>query len=498
VDTLVKITVTVQSTYEVDQIRASLAGRETALAFASDAWCQRFCSPGYSGTISLSGLSPGVYPLTVRAFDVRGNEDLVETSVTYDQPPTLTLRAPLDQSVATTSIAVDARCDDDRPGCQVEVLVTGQLLRTAQGTLQQDIDMAEWVGQRVNVILRARDSAAQLTDVVRTIYVEAGTRLTRLFDLPGEILDASGGRLLYVEHDESGDSLSIYDASSGQTERIDMPPGRRVMPGVAFLTPSGAIFITQATGDVLTSRVYLWRGGTFTDLAYPDGSTSLSVAGDYAIWSEATSLYRLDTRGSTPELLATDAGNNSNSIAADGTTAYWTASGSDIVLIEGGVRRVITNDPSQWHTYPVTDGRVTVYRKHDPYGSSSQQYQIDMFDSASTVRLSSRRSEQPVPGQDYQVRGGWVAFTDVGNLGQLHVWTRSPAGALLRHTDLGSTSRIDTLAENGEVMLLNGVKRYFSRGAGLVEVSSDGGHTYWRDGRWFLAIGRSFFEFNDR
>lgn len=497
VGTTVDIIVTVQSTYEVQQIRASLAGRETVLAFAPDAWCQRQCSPGYGGTISLAGLSPGVYPLSVRALDVRGNEDLLEVTVTYDQPPTLTVRAPLDQSVATTSIAVEARCGDDLPGCQVEALVNDRLLRTAQTILQEDLDLAEWAGRRVTLTLRARDSAAQFAEVARTIYVEAGTGLTRLLDLPGEILDVSGSRLLYAEHDEAGDSLTIHDASSGRVERVDMPPGRTVTPGAAFLTPSGAIFVTKAVdGNVLSSRLYLWRSGTFTDLAYPNSAMSLRVDGDYAIWSEASSLYRLDTRGSTPERLATDAGNIDNSIAADGTVAYWT-SGYDVVLITGGVPSVITNDPSQWHTYPVTDGRVAVYRKHDPC-CSNQQYQIDMFDGNSTVQLSYRRSAQPVPGTDYQVRAGWVAFTDIGNLGQLHVWTRSPAGVLLRHTDLGTTSRIDTLADNGEIMLLNGAKRYLSRGAGLVEISSVGGRSYWREGRWFLAIGRSFFEVDDR
>jgi len=117
-----------------------------------------------------------------------------------------------------------------------------------------------------------------------------------------------------------------------------------------------------------------------------------------------------------------------------------------------------------------------------------------MFDSGSTVQLSSRRSAEPLQGRDYQVRGGWVAFTDVGRVGRLHVWTRSPAGVLLRHTDLGTTSSIDTLADNGEVTLFNGGKRYLSRGAGLVEISSDSGRSYWRNGRWFLAIGRTFFE----
>jgi hypothetical protein len=107
------------------------------------------------------------------------------------------------------------------------------------------------------------------------------------------------------------------------------------------------------------------------------------------------------------------------------------------------------------------------------------------------LQLSAPRAAEPLPSRDYQVAGGWVAYTDTGNLGQLHVFTRSPAGDLTRHTDLGSSSSIDRVAGNGELMIINFGRRYFSRGTGLLEISSDAGHSHFLAGSWYVVIGRA-------
>jgi hypothetical protein len=73
----------------------------------------------------------------------------------------------------------------------------------------------------------------------------------------------------------------------------------------------------------------------------------------------------------------------------------------------------------------------------------------------------------------------------------LHVFTRSPLGDTVRHTDFGTTSHLDYLAGNGELMLANSQQRYFSRGTGLLAISSAAGRGYWLDGVWYVAIGRA-------
>lgn len=492
VSDFVPVVVTVVSTYEVSSVTAMLAGGETTLNFAADAWCDSgSCGPGFTGTPSLAGRPPGSYTLTIRAADVRGNSAQLSVEILHDNPPVLTVAAPLEKSVALPTVPVDASCTDDLPGCVVELLVNDRLQLSAPSALSGPFDLSAWLGTAVKFELTARDSADQVTSQALTVFVESATRLAVVAELPGPILDADDRRLLFIEHADTGDVLAIYDRVSGLTETISMPDGRTVRTGSAYLTPSGAIFVTQATaGDLSTSRVYLWRAGTFTDLAYPNSAASLAVSGDQAIWNESTNLYLLNTTAGVPALVASNVGNIANSVADDGTVVFWNTD-YQIVRHQAGQQTVLTNDATQWHVYPLTDGDRVLYRRQDPC-CVNQQYAIVLIEGADSIPLTSERDMEPSPGLDYQISNGWAAYTDTGNLGQLHVVTRSPLGLVTRHTDLGTSSRLDQLAGNGEVMLVNGQQRFFSRGSGLLAVSSAAGHSYWLNGVWYVAIGRAF------
>jgi hypothetical protein len=403
----------------------------------------------------------------------------------------------VDLSVAMPTVPLDARCSDDLPGCIVELLVNDKLQQSAPSELSEPLDLSAWMGTSVRLTLRARDSAGQLIMQDRVVFVEDSARLTAVTELPGLILDADDRRLLFVEHGDAGDRLAIHDRISGLTENVVMPDGRTVRAEAAYLTPTGAIFVTQASGDsVLSSRVYLWHSGGLTDLARPNSAISLAVSGDYAIWNESTNLYRVNTTTGASALVTSDAGNWQNSVAADGTVAFWSRS-YQIVLDRLGQQTVLTNDPSQWHVYPRTDGDKVLYRRQDPC-CANQQYTIVLVEGADLIPLSAKRGSEPWPGRDYQIDSGWAAYTDTGNLGQLHVFTRSPQGVITRHTDLGTSSRLDHLAGNGEMMIFNGERRYFSRGTGLIAVSSAAGRGYWLNGSWYVAIGRVFLSVDTR
>ena len=493
----VSVVVSVDSTYEVSSVTASLAGNQVSLTYSAEAYqCTMGMScPGFVGTLSLAGQPTGSFTLKIRATDARGNVDEVSASVIHDNPPLLTVTEPVDLSVALPTVPFDASCADDLPECVVELLVNDGLQRSAPLTLSGQLDLSAWEGEVVDVTLRARDSARQETSLNRTVFVEDSARLTVVTELPGLVLDADDGRLLFVEHADAGDKLAIYDRVSGLTENVVMPDGRKVREDSAYLTPSGAIFVTQASSDsVLTSRVYLWHSGSLTDLAYPISAASLSVSGGYAVWNEGTNLYRLNTATGASALVTSDAGNWQNSVAADGTVVFWNTS-YQIVRDRLGQQTALTNDPSQWHVYPRTDGDKVLYRRQDPC-CANQLFDIVLVEGLDLIPLSAKRGAEPWPGRDYQIDSGWAAYTDTGNLGQLHVFTRSPQGVITRHTDLGTSSRLDHLAGNGEVMIFNGERRYFSRGPALIAVSSTAGHGYWLNGAWYVAIGRVFLSVN--
>ncbi len=488
----VRIVVTITSTFEVSSVIATLAGQTVPLVFAPDAWCSRFgCGPGFAGTVSLAGRPTGRYALSVEATDVRGNVDRLSVEVIYDSSPVLAVISPLDQSVALPTVELDARCTDDVAPCVVELRVNDQLQRSAASVLREQLDLSAWMGRPVRLDLTAVDSAGQRTRQALTVYVESPDRLTVVTELPGPIVDADGRRLLFVEPGSGGDRLSIHDRSTGLTEAIPVPSGRTLLPGSAFLTPSGAIFVTQATGgSALSGRLYLWASGVLTDLGFPDSLGSLAVAGEYAIWNQGRNLHRLNTTSGGSTLVSDDSGNTDNAVAADGTVVFWNRS-YQIVQDKSGQQSVLISDPEHWHVWPRTDGKAVLYHRRTPC-CTTHPYAIVLYQAGTSTVLAAPRQQLVVADLDYQIRDGWVAFTDLGNLGQLHVFTRSPAGAVLRHTDFGSSSRIDRLGGNGEVMVLNGERRLFSRGDGTIGISSSSGRSYWLDNRWYVSIGRAF------
>jgi hypothetical protein len=338
---------------------------------------------------------------------------------------------------------------------------------------------------------RARDDSGQVVGEDRKVFVENSARLTVVDEVRGEIVDLDARRILVVDAAESGDQLGIYDRTSRITEAIPLPDSLEVNRAAAYLTPSGAIFVGAPLGGTsLDATVYSWQGGSLIGLGHSDSTTSLQVSGRHAIWNDGTNLYRHDTVTGISSLVSTVAGNWKNSVAGDGTIAFWTA-GYQIVRDIAGQQTQLTSGTNQLHTWPVTDGQNVVYRLSDPY--PSKQNGIVLITSGGSVVLAEKREWDPAPesGDDYQANGGWVAYTDLGVQLQRHVFTRSPLGSVTRHTDFAANSDIEELAENGELMLINDGSRYFSRGTGTLAVSSSAGRSYWLSGAWYLAIGRA-------
>jgi PKD repeat protein len=484
------VAVSVRSTYEISSVVATLAGRQTPLAYTFEAFqcAPGWKCPGYAAALSLASQPTGSYPLNVRATDVRGNVGEASSTVVHDNPPRLTVAQPLDLSVALPTLPLDARCSDDLPGCTVELRINGSPVQSAPGALTGPIDLSSLLGTTVELLLRARDSSGQLASAERTIFAEDSTRLRAVAEVPGAILDADATRLLFVVPGPGGDVLAIHDRGTGLTETIPLPAQRDVFEEAAFLTPSGAMVVsTQSGGSSLTARLHLWRYGILSDLGRPDGLDSLVVSGAHAIWNDGKDLYRLNAVSGASTRVSSEAGNWSNSVANDGTVAFWTTA-HQIVRDKSGHQTALTSDASRWHVWPVTDGNNVVYRRTD---TARREHAIVLIAGTTSIVLAAERDVEPLSGNDYQINAGWAAYTDLGAQEQLHVFTRSPQGTVTRHTDLAASSRIDGLDPNGEVMLVSRRQRYFSRGTGLVPISSSSGESYWLDGAWYVAIGRA-------
>lgn len=483
-----KVVVFISSTLEIKSVKASVEGREAELAFSNTGW---------SGNVSLSGLPRGQKTLTVIATDAFGNTSQAQRIFVYDQAPTLSITAPLAETVARPGIFVDATCADDDPaGCaSLTVSVNGETLATGKDAVRGSFSLSSHDGQSPALTFTARDSIGQTTTLTRPIFVESSTNLSEVVSVGGRILDTQSDRILFRENE----SLKIRYRASGLDTLVTSDPARFIEYG--FLAPKGAIFMSDS--GPLDATVYDWRDGNLVNLGLLNSSDSLKVKGKYAIWNlspplPSTSLILRDLDSGVNTQVSTSAGNINDDLSASGDVVYWSSDSStnyNVYRYRGGANTKLTNDSSLWNSYPLTDGINVAYRKHTPC-CGGQTYAIVLYTSAGEVTLSAPRSQEPNPGSDYQLNGGWVTFTRLGN-GPLQVWTRSPAAEEAQITFYGTSSFIKALSPFGGVIFNHDGRSYLKEAnAPTIDVGSNLGHYFWQDGQWLVTIGRSLFRVN--
>jgi PKD repeat protein len=447
----------------------------------------------------------GDYTITLTVTDNLGTTGSTsrQVAVTNDSSPTIAVVEPLDLSVGLPMVPLDASCTDDRPGCIVEVVVNGQVQMSAPTAIKGNFDLSPWVGY-VEMLFRARDSAGQVNMEYRRVYSEDAARLTKVAEVSGEILDADGRRLLFVASgngEGTGYGLAIYDIASGTTEPIPLPDGKLmgtdigVINDQAFLTPTGAMILTGVMQEDYPSSftAHIWKAGKLTQVLFP--ARHLEVSGAYAAFVSGVTLYRANTATDTIEPV----GEGFGSVSADGTAVYSSKGAYQIIRDRLGEQVAITEDSSHWHYGPLTDGDRILYTRASPY-VQDQQRALMLFEDGVAIALTPESPEAQSRGSDYQIADGWVAYLDYGSLSTLQTYTRSPLGVITRHTDLDSDTNLERLAGNGEVMLFvfDQRKRCFSRGQGLLPVSSPAGKSYWLNETWYVSIGRAFMAVDTR
>jgi hypothetical protein len=319
----------------------------------------------------------------------------------------------------------------------------------------------------------------------------------------GNIWDFQPDRLLYLD---ASNSLRIRDKATG-LEATVMDDSSKV-PQYGYLTPTGAVFMEQS-GSVLTSNIYDWTSGGLVDLGTPNSARSLKVSGNYAIWNRslrpgnyATPLMLRDLTSGTNTVVHHDSGNTMNDVTAGGEVVYWTSDGFsgsgdttydyNIFRYRDGVTTRLTNDTDVANVYPLADGSRVVYRSGQLLGSD---WEIRMHSDLGVQTLAKGRTEEPSPGRDYAVSGEWVAYTNLGPSGNLQIWMLSPSGEARVVTAPETSSRISTLAPNGELAFVNNSRLYLQLSdLPAFDIGSSSCRSLWRDGQWFVIDGGTLSE----
>ena len=91
--------------------------------------------------------------------------------------------------------------------------------------------------------------------------------------------------------------------------------------------------------------------------------------------------------------------------------------------------------------------------------------------------------------------GGWLAFARKGNLNQEHIWAISPQGIEHQITFFGTSSALESLAPNGDVVFRNGDTRYWAHPDGSnVPISKARGNVFRHEGGFYSSLGNSLFQ----
>jgi hypothetical protein len=464
-------------------VRASLAGKQTNLVF-------EFGHGPWRGKISLVGAPRDTMTLVVTATDASGNSSQAVVTLLHDTPARITVDQPTDSSVAQGTTQVDASCVDDDPagGCTLSVSVEDgpMLVGSSPSPLHASITLDQYDGQRVSLLITAKDSKDQSSVVRRMVYVETSPHLQAIGTAQGTVLAVSGTRLLWY----TGSTVGIRQGGSSEiiTTSVDGLPQAGV--GLSFLTPSGALFATTASTSPFAPLLYIWSNGSLTTKTL--SALSVAASGNYAIYNvppgSIGTLYRRDVVGGSEVMIDTTAENGCNSVSENGDVAYWTTSG-EIMRYRNGIKTNITADGGATRNFcPVTDGTNIAFRRNPP--NQPSQFEIWLFDGTALSMLAPSRTGDLTSTTDYVANGGWIAFTKDDGAGGLQVWTRSPAGLLQGVPGSGPSRKIRALAIDGSMIFDQGVDRFYATPGGTpTRVSSSRGTVVWDTGHFVTLLG---------
>jgi len=516
-DTNLNIAVVVNSLYQLSSVKAKVEDRETNLAFSTCAYRNRFneCQPGWAGMLSLEGLARGLKQMTVTATDVFNTVATSQISFTYDQPPKIIFSGLPDEFVARPNIKLKVDCvDDDPAGCRglVAVMSNGNFVAQLPNQFDGELSLDKSNGAEGDFCLRATDSAFQVREVCQKLYVEASPVLTEVLSVNGKILDIQPDRALVAERRNGREVVKIFSLTSGQETEITTLTNSK-LPTVApyrtaALSPKGAIFMVDPDDGVF-NKMFEWRDGELLDLGNVNSSTSFEAAGNYAMWarneipdqtaSRVLLILRDLNAGTNREIIMPfSIGNTENSLTADGEVVFWGGSNLmyHIFRYRDGQTPQLTNLDNVRDVYPMTDGQNIVFRRLR--GSvSSPDYEFILLTEAGEQVLASGTGNLP-GNTHYLVNNGWTAFSKPGNNGNLPVWLRSPEGETVQKTFFQSPTFVDSLNSDGKMTVVSYdlKRRYFPlTNHPPIEISTPLGHPFWQDGKLFLVIGRSLFQF---
>ncbi|WP_437972013.1 hypothetical protein WMF04_23220 [Sorangium sp. So ce260] len=457
----------------------------------------------------LGELPYGPHVVTVNAYNTYGEAASAEGTAYQYAPPTLSWNV-LPYDTISNGMRFGAKCVPTPPFECIELTATFetsdnryQLYNDAWSPYPRPVPDVLYIregqsggylpsGKTYTLTITARDDVGPVVSrTIGTIYVDRSPRLTAVQRAPGRILDFDATRFLFLDHRRR---LGIFDRDTHQVTWVEAIPewGNPLSSVYGALTPSGSVH-QSATGYILA-----WVAGVRRQIASGTAGPRLdAVNGDTVVWTVNGDDWALTQSLSTGtnRTLWFEPGSRSPfqaDVSPSGGIFFGTYEGASIV----GPGNALLGDHAGNLQRPITDGTNVAGRWWDGMTSSSYLYTADgeeVFLGDSITGTSA----------GLLLHDGHAAFLrSDGDANQ--VWLRTPDGEQHQISDLPTSSQFDQaklrvghdgISDTGEVVFLNGGKRYIGRPGGAPEqINTDLGHARWLDGSWYVTIGNTLFQ----
>lgn len=490
VGTSIKMQVYVNSTYQLTSVKASIGIYSTDLIFNG-------FKMYYEGYLNNNGFTQeDTLSLNVTVIDVLNNKQVTTVKVIYDPPPFVTIKEPLNESVANPYLPVKI-FSSDRDTCNIEIKYFNNVVYkgTIKDSLITKIDLGILNALNDSLEVDVWDKRIQHTYKRVYVYVDTSTFLREYYVSETKIIDFKKNKILVSD----GIALQypgIIDINNSHYSKI---PFKIKVNSNSLITPTGA-FLAGVDSSIYPSNYsygYDWNNQSITNLGMINSALSPKAAGNYIIWSNGTNLYRRDLTIRQTTLVSSIAGNIDNSILESGKVVYWDNSTYNINSFDNNNSTKLTdNSGPKWNTAPFADGNIILYRKSNPCCTSPQTYTINIIRNNTDSVLGNMDNIPPAIDNYYQASNGFSAYTVVLN-GITNVWVRDPNGNKKQMTFFSQNTIIEKINSKGDIISRKGNKRYLSHFTGTTsEVSSNQGKVYVEDSVFYLSIGRSLFKIN--
>jgi len=315
--------------------------------------------------------------------------------------------------------------------------VTPAVGETSRHTFNQGTASAAWMLGPSAGTQTLTATAGGLSVTFTATAIAAGTR-TLLTQVPGQVLDATSDRVLWLEGQGGTGPVKLRTLATGADQVLMTASGATNVLGYLF---SGGALVYSSAG------LMEFRGGVMTDLGGVFGIPSFE--GDWAAWSDGAKVIRRDLGTGTNLVIYGNRG-FSVDVGADGDVVFLgSASGW---YHDGALGSFTTQGPA---SRVATDGVNVVYSGFD--GVSVKAY-LDNGDS--DVLLFSSPN-----GGEYRLNAGWIAWSTPN----APVTRRSPAGVVQAVSPEISGTLLDALGPDGTVVYRaprNGGRYYLVTPAG--------------------------------